>query len=265
MEQTEDPLVSLEINSIVTHLKENEVPLPLKQFIKHVNSSSSQDTTPTLQQPSNSSPSTAEASNTATSTVTSSTEPKGKNKAPDFTKVLKKTSYAAATPLDNIRGTNQEKISILDRFFVSNEAYAGAKVSHYKGKHVLLAFFDTQESATQICNKQIRELDNTTFTIWSKDSIDQEIQHSRLPEQNRTIKAKNIPLSLNYDTVRKAFERYGPVVRMNMVKRPNQFHAYIVYKLPEHAKFFETHWSIFILNHAVRTDLIYLSDEFKQQ
>ncbi len=140
MEQTEDPLVSLEINSIVTHLKESEVPPPLKPFIKHVNSSSSQDTTPTLQQSANPSPSTAEASNTATSTVTSSTEPKGKTKAPDFTKVLKKTSFAAATPLDNIKGTNQEKISILDHFFVSNEAYAGAKVSHYKGKHVLLAF-----------------------------------------------------------------------------------------------------------------------------
>src|SRR6266542_6208501 len=235
MEQTEDPLVSLEINSIVTHLKESEVPPPLKPFIKHVNSSSSQDTTPTLQQSANPSPSTAEASNTATSTVTSSTEPKGKTKAPDFTKVLKKTSFAAATPLDNIKGTNQEKISILDRFFVSNEAYAGAKVSHYKGKHVLLAFFDTQESAQLICNKQIKELDSTTFTIWSRDSIDLEIQQSRLPEQNRTVKAKNIPLSLDYDTVRKAFERYGAVVRMNMVNRPNQFPAYIIYKLPEHA------------------------------
>ena len=163
MEQTEDPLVSLEINSIVTHLKESEVPPPLKKFIKHVNPSSSQDNTPTLQQSADSSPSTAEASNTATSTVTSSTEPKGKTKAPDFTKVLKKTSFAAATPLDNIKGTNQEKISILDRFFVSNEAYAGAKVSHYKGKHLLLAFFDIQKSAMQICNKQIKALDNMIF------------------------------------------------------------------------------------------------------
>ena len=52
---------------------------------------------------------------------------------------------------------------------------------------------------------------------------------------------------------------------MNMVKRPNQFYAYIVYEQTEHAKFFETHWSIFILNHAIRTDPIYLSEEFKQQ
>ena len=50
---------------------------------------------------------------------------------------------------------------------------------------------------------------------------------------------------------------------MNMVKRPNQFHAYIIYEQTEHAKFFETHWSIFILNHAIRTDPIYLSEEFK--
>src|SRR6266545_8027375 len=165
MEQTEDPLVSLEINSIVTHLKENEVPPPLKKFIKHVNSSSSQDTTSTLQQSADSSPSTAEASNTATYTVTSSTEPKGKTKAPDFTKVLKKTSFAAAIPLDNIKGTNQEKISILDKFFISNKAYAEAKVSHYKGKHILLVYFDTQESAQQICNKSIKELDSITFTL----------------------------------------------------------------------------------------------------
>ena len=51
---------------------------------------------------------------------------------------------------------------------------------------------------------------------------------------------------------------------MNMIKKPNQFHAYIVYEQTEHAKFFETHWSIFILNHAIHTDLIYLSEEFKQ-
>ncbi len=69
-----------------------------------------------------------------------------------------------------------------------------------------------------ICNKQIKELESTTFTIWSRDSIDQEIQQSRLSEQNRTVKAKNIPLSLDYDTVHKAFERYGAVVHMNMVK-----------------------------------------------
>ncbi len=76
------------------------------------------------------------------------------------------------TPLDNIKETNQEKMSILDRFFVSNKAYAEAKVSHYKGKHVLLAFFDIQESVQLICNKQIKELDSTTFTLWSRDSID---------------------------------------------------------------------------------------------
>jgi len=52
---------------------------------------------------------------------------------------------------------------------------------------------------------------------------------------------------------------------MNMVKQPNQFHAYIVYKNTEDVKFFETHWSIFILNHAIQTDPIYLSEEFKQQ
>ena len=105
---------------------------------------------------------------------------------------MKKITFAAATSLDNIKGINQKKISILDKFFVSNEAYAGAKVSHYKGKHVLFAYFDTQDSAQQICNKQIKELDSITFTLWSRESIDQEIQHSRLSEQNRTIKAKNI-------------------------------------------------------------------------
>ncbi len=52
---------------------------------------------------------------------------------------------------------------------------------------------------------------------------------------------------------------------MNIVKRPNQFHAYIVYENTEDVKFFETHQSIFILNHTIRTDPIYLSDEFKQQ
>src|SRR6266540_3215553 len=123
MAQTEDFLVSLEINNIVTHLKESEVPPSLKKFIKPVNPPSSQDTTQTLQQSDNSSSSTAKASNAATSTVTSSTNLKGKSKAPDFTKVLKKTSFAATTPLDNIKETNQEKIFILDRFFVSNEAY----------------------------------------------------------------------------------------------------------------------------------------------
>src|SRR6266498_533400 len=109
MEQTEDPLVSLEINSIITHLKESEVPPSIKQFIKHINPSSSQDTTQTLQQSADSLPSTAEASNTATSTTTSSTKSKGKTKAPDNTKFLKKSRVAAATPLDNIKGTNQEK------------------------------------------------------------------------------------------------------------------------------------------------------------
>ena len=101
---------------------------------------------------------------------------KGKNKDFAFTKILKKTIFAAATPLDNIKGTNQEKISILNKFFISNKAYARAKVSHYKGKHVLFAYFDTQESAQLICDKQIKELDSTTFTLWSKESIDQEIQ-----------------------------------------------------------------------------------------
>ena len=80
-----------------------------------------------------------------------------------------------------------------------------------------------------------------TFTLWSRESINQEIQHFRLPKQNCTIKAKNISLSLDYDTIRKAFERYRPVVYMNMVKRPNQFHAYIIYEQTEHIKFFETH------------------------
>ena len=68
---------------------------------------------------------------------------KRKNKDFEFTKILKKTTFAAAILLNNIKGTNQEKISILNKFFILNEAYAGIKVSHYKGKHVLLAYFDT--------------------------------------------------------------------------------------------------------------------------
>ena len=265
MEPANDTLVCLEVNGKATYLKESEVPPSLKPFIKPTSPPPVQQPAHTSQQASNSATAASEPSQPDTTTNTSTVNIKGKNKDLEFTKILKKTTFAAATPLDNIKGTNQEKISILDRFFVSNEAYAGAKVSHYKGKHVLLAFFDTQESAQLICNKQIKELDSTTFTIWSRDSIDLEIQQSRLPEQNHTVKAKNIPLSLDYDTVRKAFERYGAVVRMNMVKRPNQFHAYIVYENTKDVKFFETHWSIFILNHAIRTDPIYLSDEFKQQ
>ncbi len=50
---------------------------------------------------------------------------------------------------------------------------------------------------------------------------------------------------------------------MNIVKRPNQFYDYIVYEQIDHAKFFETHWSIFILNHAIHTDPIYLLEAFK--
>ena len=82
----------------------------------------------------------------STVTNTSTVNIKGKNKAFEFTKILKKITFAAATSLDNIKGINQKKISILDKFFVSNEAYAGAKVTHYKGKHILLAYFNTQES-----------------------------------------------------------------------------------------------------------------------
>ncbi len=81
---------------------------------------------------------------------------KGKNKNFEFTKILKKTTFAATTSLDNIKETNQEKISILNKYFVFNEAYAEVKISHYKSKHVLLAYFNTQESAQQICNKQIK-------------------------------------------------------------------------------------------------------------
>jgi len=76
-------------------------------------------------------------------TNTSTVNIKEKNKDFEFTKILKKTTFVTVTPLDNIKGTNQEKISILDKFFISNEAYAGIKVLHYKGKYVLLAYFNT--------------------------------------------------------------------------------------------------------------------------
>ncbi len=176
MKLANDTLVCLEVNGKAIYLKESEVPPLLKPFIKHTNPSPVQQLTHTSQQTSSLSTTTSELSQSDTTTNTSIVNIKGKNKDLEFTKVLKKTIFAAATPLDNIKETNQEKISILNRFFVLNEAYAGAKVSHYKGKHVLLAFFDTQESAQLICNKQIKELDSTTFTLWSRDSVDQEIQ-----------------------------------------------------------------------------------------
>src|SRR6266540_2262001 len=150
MKQTKDLLISLEINGKVIHLKESEVPSFLKLFIKYTNPFLFQNTTQTLQQPDNSSFSMAKAQNTTTLSNTLILNIKGKTKVPDFTKVLKKTFYTAAIPFNNIKKTNQEKISILNRFFVFNKLYARTKVSHYKGKYVLLVFFDTQESAMQI-------------------------------------------------------------------------------------------------------------------
>ncbi len=147
MELANDTLVCLEVNGKATYLKESEVPPSLKSFIMPINPPPVQQLPDTSQQLNSSSTATSEPSQPDTTTNTSTVNIKEKNKDLEFTKILKKTTFAAATSLDNIKGTNQEKISILDHFFVSNEAYAGAKVSHYKGKHVLLAFFDTQASA----------------------------------------------------------------------------------------------------------------------
>ncbi len=152
MEQASDPTICLKVNGKVTYLKESEVPASLKPFIKYNQSPSAQHTaqTPSIQ----TTPSTSDILQMSAAAIISMVNIKGKNKDFEFTKILKKTTFAAATPLDNIKGTNQEKISILDKFFISNETYVGAKVSHYKGKHVLLAYFDTQDSAQQIYNKQ---------------------------------------------------------------------------------------------------------------
>ncbi len=90
---------------------------------------------------------------------------KEKNKDFEFIKILKKTTFTATIPLDDIKKTNQKKISILNKFFVSNEVYAGVKVLHYKGKHILFAYFNIQESAQLICNKLIKKLDSITFIL----------------------------------------------------------------------------------------------------
>src|SRR6266540_5101554 len=163
MEQASDLTVCLEVNDKATYFKESEVLPSLKPFIKYNHSSSAQHTaqTPPIQN----TPITSDISQMSATANTSTVNTKGKNKDFEFTKILKKMTFAAATSLDNIKRTNQKKISILDKFFVSNEAYAGAKVSHYKGKHILLAYFDTQESAQQIYDKQIKELDSMTFTL----------------------------------------------------------------------------------------------------
>jgi len=144
MEQASDPTICLKINNKATYLKESEIPASFKLFIKIDHSSPAQHTaqTPLIQD----TPSTSDTLQMSATTNHSSVNIKGKNKDFKFTKILKKITFAAATPLDNIKGTNQKKISILDKFFISNEAYAGTKVSHYKGKHVLLVYFDTQES-----------------------------------------------------------------------------------------------------------------------
>src|SRR6266498_6169983 len=119
MELTNDTLVCLEVNGKATYLKESEVPPSLKPFIKHTTPPSVQQSTHTSLQTSSLSTTTSELSQPDIATNTSTVNIKGKNKDLEFTKILKKTTFAAATPLDNIKGTNQEKISILDRFFVS--------------------------------------------------------------------------------------------------------------------------------------------------
>ncbi len=121
IEQASDPTVCLEVNGKATYLKESKVPASLKPFIKFDHSPSTQHTAQTsLTQDT---PSMSDTLQIFAATDYSSINIKGKNKDFEFTKILKKTTFAAATPLNNIKRTNQEKISILDKFFVSNETY----------------------------------------------------------------------------------------------------------------------------------------------
>ena len=106
MESTNDTLVCLEVNGKATYLKESEVPLSLKPFIKHTNPPPVQQPTHTSQQTSSSSTATSKPSLPDITTNTSTVNIKGKNKDLEFTKILKKTTFAAAIPLDNIKGTN---------------------------------------------------------------------------------------------------------------------------------------------------------------
>jgi len=127
MKSANNKLIFLEVKGKTTYLKESEVPLSLKPFIKYTNPPPVQPLTQTSQQTSSLSTTTSEPSQPTTATNTSTVNIKGKNKDFEFTKILKKTTFTIVTPLDNIKKTNQKKISILDRFFVSNKAYAGQK------------------------------------------------------------------------------------------------------------------------------------------
>ena len=114
MELANDTLVCFEVNDKAIYLKESEVPPSLKLFIKYTNPPPVQQLTHTSQQTSSLSTTTSELSQPDIAINISIINIKGKNKDLEFTKILKKTTFTAVTPLDNIKETNQEKIFIFD-------------------------------------------------------------------------------------------------------------------------------------------------------
>jgi hypothetical protein len=112
---------------------------------------------------------------------------------------------------------NWEKAQVLDQLFIADQNFNGARTTFYRGRKIIVAYFDTEEARTNACKIDLPYTDKKRVTPFSKEDIDAEITTDRNKEKNRSIRATGIPQSYDSATIKTIFEKYGPIIRFSYV------------------------------------------------
>ena len=155
---------------------------------------------------------------------------------------------------------NWEKAQVLDQLFIADQNFNGARTTFYRGRKIIVAYFDTEEARTNACKIDLPYTDKKRVTPFSKEDIDAEITTDRNKEKNRSIRATGIPKSYDSATIKTIFGKYGTITRFSYVQGDKSHTAYIVYDDPKIIDQFRKTWFMFIKKDMIRVTPLDLSD-----
>src|SRR3989337_1303725 len=196
----------------------------------------------------------------------SSSTVKGKNKATEepietdddgaFEKIFKATKYIANIMLDDIQGNSAlEKRRNIDAMMISCPEFLGTKINNRTRS--IDIFFRSEYAVDQIISKPPPSLAGKTIkNVNSKANRTQEI--------DRTLVVSDIPLYVKSDIIKDFFAAKATLSRFSMITTGAWQKAFVVFEDKQHVQeFYETSWSISIMDFNVRVEPIDLPDEFR--
>src|SRR3990170_3095326 len=202
----------------------------------------------------------------STSTTASSSKDKGKKKespeTPETLRIARPKQYTACIDSTLVKqASNWEKAEAINKIFLADQNFRGARTTTYRGRKLVLAYFDSLSARDAACIIPILLADKKTLVPFLKEDIDNDIKSGRDKEKNASIRVTGIPLSYDAAAIKSIFENRGEIARYSFVPGDKSHVAYIVDKNPKSVDQFRADWFIYIKKDMVRVTPLDLTEK----